>query len=84
MEFFFPKHNRDTTLDLWKYTNQWLLNVDGRFAQNIEYILVFQYATELKQLKGNARITLCMTCGRTFRGKEVNAGMLKNTSAFIH
>ena len=53
-----------------------VVNDDGPFVQNIEYILAFQYATELKQLGGNARIAVCMIHGRTLRGEAVHFGML--------
>ena len=69
---------RETDLSLRQYYQQRLLNVDGRFAKDIEYIACAQYSTELKQLKSDANIALRITKGRTFRGQMVNAGMLKN------
>ena len=69
---------RETDLSLCQYYQQRLLNVDGRFAKDIEYIACAQYSTELKQLKSDANIALRITKGRTFRGQMVNAGMLKN------
>ena len=69
---------RETQLSLRRYYQQRILNVDGRFARNIEYIAAAQYSTELKQLKSDANIALRITRGRKFRGHTVNAGMLKN------
>ena len=71
---------RETDLSLRRYYQQRILNVDGRFARNIEYIACAQYSTELKQLKGDAGIALKLTRGRCIRGQSVNAGMLKNAS----
>ena len=71
---------RERKLDLRRYYNQRLLNVDGRFAANIEYLLASQYATELKQVKGNIGIAMRLKRGQSFRGQKVTAGMLQNTS----
>ena len=71
---------RETDLSLRRYYQQRILNVDSRFARNIEYIACAQYSTELKQLKGDAGIALKLTRGRCIRGQSVNAGMLKNAS----
>ena len=49
---------RETDLLLCQYYQQRLLNVDGRFAKDIEYIACAQYSTELKQLKSDANIAL--------------------------
>ena len=71
---------RETDLSLRRYYQQRILNVDGRFARNIEYIACAQYATELKQLKSDAGIALKMTRGRQLRGQSMNAGMLRNSA----
>ena len=47
---FSSQKDRSRKLNLRRYYNQWLLNLDGRFAANIEYLLAVQYATELKQV----------------------------------
>ena len=41
---------RHTTLTLGKYVNARLLDQDGRFAKDIEYIFGMQYAVEHKQV----------------------------------
>lgn len=71
---------RETDLSLRKYYQQRLLNVDGRFGKNIEYIACAQYSTELKQLQSDAGIALRLTKGRKFRGQSLNAGMLKDAA----
>ena len=47
-----------TKLSLWKYYQQRLLNVDGSFAKNIEYLFCAQYASDLKQIQLDANIAL--------------------------
>ena len=71
-------NNRETRLPLRKYYQQRLLNVDGRFANNIEYLFCAQYATDIKQIQADTNLALQLTCGRTLGGKKVTAGMLKN------
>ena len=67
-----------TKLSLRKYYQQHLLNVDGHFANNIEYLFCAQYATEIKQIKDSTHIALRLKRGRTYDGKTITAGMLKN------
>ena len=49
---------RKSKLSLRKYFNQRLLNVDGQFANNIEYLFCAQYATEIKQIQADSNIAL--------------------------
>ena len=67
----------NTILSLRKYFQQWLLNVDGCFANNIEYLFCAQYATDIKQIKSDSNLALHLKHGRTLDGKIVTAGMLK-------
>ena len=67
---------RQTKLSMRKYYQQRILNVDGRFARNIEYLFCAQYATDLKQIQSDANIALCITKGRTLGGHCLNAGLL--------
>jgi len=64
-------------LDLRCYFNPRLLNVDGRFPANVEYLLAAQYTTELKQVQGNIGITLRTKKGKTMNGQKLTAGMLQ-------
>lgn len=82
----FPTGNYGTTgtskvqrirkLDMRRYFNQRLLNVDGRFGKSIEYVLAAQYATELHQVQGNIYHALKLRQG--IAGQKINAGMLRN------
>ena len=43
--------NRKVKLPIRKYFQQCLLNVDSRFAQNIEYLFCAQYIVDMKQIE---------------------------------
>ena len=47
---------RKIKLTVRKYFNQRFLDVDGRFAKDIEYLLTAQYAVESKQVFDDANI----------------------------
>ena len=49
---------RDTRLTLRKYVNSRLLDQDGHFARDIEYIFGMQYAVEHKQVRDTINIAL--------------------------
>ena len=68
---------RNSKLTLRKYFQQRLLNVDGRFANNVEYLFCAQYATEIKQIKADSNIALRLCKGKTLNGQHITAGMLK-------
>ena len=65
---------RKTKLTVRKYFNQRLLDADGRFARDIEYLLTAQYAVESKQVADDASIALRQTQGRLHRGQVLTAG----------
>ena len=69
---------RDTRLTLRKYVNSRLLDQDGHFARDIEYIFGMQYAVEHKQVRDTINIALRQTRGRQQLGQKLDAGMLKN------
>ena len=74
----FTDTERDTKLTLRKYVNARLLDQDGRFAKDIEYIFAMQYAVEHKQVRDSISVALRQTRGRQQVGKNLDAGMLKN------
>ena len=74
----FVDTERDTKLTLRKYVNARLLDQDGRFAKDIEYIFAMQYAVEHKQVRGSISIALRQTRGHQQVGRNLHAGMLKN------
>ena len=70
--------NRLISLTLGKYVNACLLDQDGHFAKDIEYIFGMQYAVKHKQVRDCISIALRQTKGRQQLGKNIDAGMLKN------
>ena len=38
-----------------------LLNVDGRFAQNIEYLFYAQYIADIKQIESDATLAIMLS-----------------------
>ena len=69
---------KKTKLTAQKYFNQRLLNVDGRFAADIEYLLTAQYIVESKQVMDNINIAFRQTQGRLHRGQALTAGAVLN------
>ena len=60
-----------------KYFNSRILNKDGRFAKDIDYLLTAQYSVEAKQLSDDIQISLRQTRGQTFQSRKINAGLMK-------
>ncbi|XP_026113641.1 LOW QUALITY PROTEIN: uncharacterized protein LOC113092282 [Carassius auratus] len=50
--------SRPEKLTLSRYLNNRILNADGRFAQNLDYIFYGQYLSELNQIMSNVSIAL--------------------------
>ena len=69
---------RKTRLTVRKYFNQRLLDADGRFARDIEYLLTAQYAVESKQVADDASIAMRQTRGRLHRGQVLTAGAIRD------
>ena len=73
--------DRPKKIDARRYFNQRLLDVDGRFAKSIEYLLSAQYATESKQIYGNINhFAFRRVQGRQYQGKKITAGLVKDAS----
>ena len=70
--------NRKVKLPIRKYFQQSLLNIDGRFAQNIEYLFCAQYIVDIKQIESDATLAICLSWGRTLGGHKITAGQLWN------
>ena len=63
-----------------KYFNQRILDVDGRFARDVEYLFAAQYAVKAKQIMDDANnFIFWQHPGRQNSGQPINAGFLKNT-----
>ena len=72
--------NRKVKLPIRKYFQQCLLNVDGRFAQNIEYLFCAQYIADMKQIESDATLAIMLSQGRTLGGHKITAGQLPNSA----
>ena len=70
--------NRKVKLQIRKYFQQYLLNVDSRFAQNIEYLFCAQYIADIKQIESDAILAIMLSWGRTLGGHKITAGQLWN------
>ena len=70
--------NREKKLTVRKYFNQRLLDADGRFAKDVEYLLTAQYAVESKQVADDASIVLQQSQGRLYRGEFLTAGAVQD------
>ena len=55
---------------------QHLLNADGQFAKNIEYLFCAQYICDLKQIQSDANLAIQLSRGRTLGGETITAGLL--------
>ena len=75
---------RSTKLPIQKYFQQHLLNVDIRFAQNMEYLFCAQYISDIKQIQGDTNLAIHLSRGRTLEGQKITAGMLQNPTALQH
>ena len=53
--------NRKVKLPIGKYFQQCLLNVDSRFAQNIEYLFCAQYIADIKQIESDATLAIMLS-----------------------
>ena len=72
------KSEREVRLTLKKYLNQRVLNCDGRFSKDLDYIMSGQYAVEQQQVYDKVNIVLRQTKGTTLGGNRINAGLIKH------
>ena len=70
--------DRTVKLPIRKYFQQCLLNVDGQFAKNMEYIFCAQHIVDLKHIQSETNLALWLSHGRTLGGNKVTAGVLQN------
>ena len=73
---------REKPIQTRRYFNQRLLDVDGRFAKSIDYLLSAQYATESQQIHGNINHYV-LRRGKSRRpdGKKICAGDVKHAES---
>ena len=69
---------RCENLTMRRYFNQRLLDVDGRFSGDVEYLLAAQYAAEYQQINSLTSVVMRQVPGRMYRGERVTAGDLKD------
>lgn len=75
---FMDNSDRTSKLSMRKYFQQRLMNCDGRFAKNIEYLFCAQYATDIKHLQDESNIAIRLKKGKTLDGERITAGMLRD------
>ena len=75
--------HREKKLTVRKYFNQRLLDADGRFCEDVEYLLTAQYAVESKQVADDASIMLRQSKGRLYRGQVLTAGVIQDQSVLL-
>ena len=69
---------RKEKLTVRKFFNQRLLDVDGRFAKDVDYLLAAQYAVEQDQVDHLQSIVIRQMSGRLYQGHKLTAGVLKD------
>ena len=74
--FSYYSEQRSVKLLLQKYSQQRLLNVDGRFAKNIEYIFCAQHMIDLQHIQSEINLAIRLSRGRTLNGTEITASTL--------
>ena len=72
---------RQCRLPIRKYFQQHLLNVDGHFAKNIEYIFCAQYISDIQQIQSDANLAIRLSRGHTLNGQNITAGLLRDTES---
>ena len=58
-----------------------MLNVDGRFAQNIEYIFCAQHMIDLQHIQSEINLAIRLARGRTLHGNKITARTPQNPQA---
>ena len=72
---------RPMKLGIRKYFQQRLLNCDGRFAKNMEYIFCAQYISDIKQIQSDANMAIWLSRGHILDGSLITAGTFCNPDA---
>uniref|UniRef100_A0A8P4K4J2 ATP-dependent DNA helicase n=1 Tax=Dicentrarchus labrax TaxID=13489 RepID=A0A8P4K4J2_DICLA len=72
--------SRPHRLTLCRYFNNRILNADGRFAQNVDYIFFAQYMSEVQQVVSSVSIALRKGKGGQF--KNVTTSVLNDEEQF--
>ena len=68
---------QERSITLRKYFNQRLLNVDSRFARDVEYLFTAQYMVETKQINDEANNYIFrQKCSRIYIDQTITAALL--------
>jgi hypothetical protein len=70
--------SREVNITPKKYFNARILNKDGKFARNVEYLFYSQYVTEHKQVMDNVSVALRKSHSSFSSCEPVAAGVIKN------
>ena len=77
--YTYTRHKRKVNLPWRQYFQQRLLNIDSRFANNLEYLFCAQHISDIKQIQSDKNIALRLSKSRTYGGQTLTAGMLRNS-----
>ena len=72
----FTDPTRNTRLTINKYANSRILDTDGRFSRDIDYLMSIQYAVEHKQVQDSIQIAMRQTSA-THKNTTITAGQMK-------
>ena len=70
--------DRDVMLTPRQYFNQRILDCDGRFGKDTDYVFAAQYAIENKQVRDNVNVMLRQTRGGSVDGKKITASLVRD------
>ena len=76
----FASEKRHVCLTPRKYFNQRVLDQDGRFAKDTDYLFAAQYAVENKQVRDNVNVMLRQTKGGTIDGRKITASVVRDVN----
>ena len=71
--------DREEKITLSRYLNTCILNADGRFAQNADFIFYAQYISEVNQVVSS--VSVALRKGDVFSMKKVTQDMLANSDS---
>ena len=78
----YHREQRKVQLPIRKYFQWHLLNVDGRFAQNIEYIFCAQYIADIKHIESDSTLAIMLYWGKnTWRAQDHSWTPTKSSSS---
>lgn len=73
------KSERPVKITPKKYSQRRLLDVDPRFAQDVEYLFVTQTIVEIKQIQDSMSVALKKAHRASQAGKRLTAGVIRDS-----